>query len=332
MPVPAAYKYESPNQDGAIAGHRPRVSVGIVNNMPDAALQATERQLVTLLQAASGATDIRIHLFTLPGIPRTGAAKDRIESRYIDYTELSHLHMDGMLVTGAVPGSSCISNESFWGEFTQLVDWASVHTISTIWSCLAAHAAVLHLDGIKRHPLHKKLSGVYQAEVCCDATLLAGLAPNYCVPHSRYNELAERELVDAGYAILGRSTDAGVDIFAKDTPSRFIFLQGHPEYDSDTLLREYRRDVAQFLSGQRPDHPVLPAGYFPDELERRLTVLADMAVADRDPGILAHYVDLQTNVSAISAWSIYATRLFSAWIADIANRKSAQSRRPKVAA
>ena len=32
------------------------------------------------------------------------------------------------------------------------------HTVSTIWSCLAAHAAVLHIDGIERRALPESTS------------------------------------------------------------------------------------------------------------------------------------------------------------------------------
>jgi homoserine O-succinyltransferase/O-acetyltransferase len=36
-------------------------------------------------------------------------------------------------------------------------------------------------------------------------------------------------------------------MFVKYNRSLFVLLQGHPEYDSATLLREYRRDVGRFL-------------------------------------------------------------------------------------
>ncbi len=39
------------------------------------------------------------------------------------------------------------------------------------------------------------------------------------------------------------SDEAGVYV-AKSTDSSNFFVFGHPEYDRDTLLREYERDVA----------------------------------------------------------------------------------------
>src|SRR5665213_46066 len=44
--------------------------IGLVNNMPDPALQATERQFTRLLQAAAGERRIHLHCFSLPSVQR----------------------------------------------------------------------------------------------------------------------------------------------------------------------------------------------------------------------------------------------------------------------
>ena len=44
------------------------LDIGIVNNMPDAALEATERQFVELLASASKNIVIRLRFFSLPDI------------------------------------------------------------------------------------------------------------------------------------------------------------------------------------------------------------------------------------------------------------------------
>ncbi len=63
-----------------------------------------------------------------------------------------------------------------------------------------------------------------------------------------------------GYLTLTRAPGAGVDMFVKEWLALQVFLQGHPEYDADTLAREYRRDVGRFLAGERADAPAPPAG------------------------------------------------------------------------
>jgi homoserine O-succinyltransferase len=59
-------------------------------------------------------------------------------------------------------------DEPYWAAFSQLVDWASHNTISTLWSCLAAHAAVLRLDRIERVPLREKCIGIFDCDKLAD--------------------------------------------------------------------------------------------------------------------------------------------------------------------
>jgi len=42
---------------------------------------------------------------------------------------------------------------------------------------------------------------------------------------------------------------------------RIVFFQGHPEYDSISLLKEYKREVALYLEGNRKDYPPFPSNY-----------------------------------------------------------------------
>ena len=145
-----------------------------------------------------------------------------------------------------------------------LVDWGCHNTISAVWSCLAAHAAVLYADGIVRERLDGKLSGAFDCEAAGAHPLLAGMAPRLRVPHSRLNDLPEARLLENGYRMLTRSAAAGVDAFVKeqDGGSLFAYFQGHPEYDTDLLLREYRRDVGRFLRSEAGNYPEAPRNYF----------------------------------------------------------------------
>ena len=47
------------------------LTIGLVNNMPDAALDATERQFIDLIRAASASLIVRLKLFSVPTIPRS---------------------------------------------------------------------------------------------------------------------------------------------------------------------------------------------------------------------------------------------------------------------
>src|ERR1700691_2467541 len=242
------------------------LTIGLVNNMPDAALDATERQFIDLIRAASASLIVRLKLFSVPTIPRSAQARAAVAQRYRDVSELWDTHLDGLIVTGNEPRAQSLRDEPYWPSLTRVMEWAEHNTSSTIWSCLAAHAAVLHADGIERRPLEDKLFGVFDCETVADHPLLAGVARGLRVPHSRINDLPEPSLRSSGYQVLSRSGGAGVDAFVKaeQDSSLFVFFQGHPEYGDDSLLREYRRDVGRFLRGECANCPALPQGYFGD--------------------------------------------------------------------
>jgi homoserine O-succinyltransferase/O-acetyltransferase len=263
------------------------LTIGLVNNMPDSALKATERQFARLLSDAAGRARITFHCFSLPSVNRSAAARAHIEKEYSDIDDLGRLKIDGLIVTGAEPNGCALPQEALWRELTDIIDWAKTNTRSTIWSCLAAHAAVLHLDRIERQRLPAKCSGIYTCAKVEDDWLTRGMRTAFKVSHSRLNEVRESDLVRRGYQILTRSEVAGVDIFAKQFDSRFIFWQGHPEYDALSLQREYMRDLARFLAGERNDYPAIPANYFDAATEAHLNAFERRAKAERDPTLAA---------------------------------------------
>src|SRR5271165_359673 len=129
---------------------RARLEIGLVNNMPDTALEATETQFSNLLAKAAGAIDVRLRLYSLPEIVRGEAAKRRIADHYCDLKELWDSDLDALIVAGTEPRHPDLRQEVYWSNLTAIIEWARTRTLSSIWSCLAAHAAVLYLDAIAR--------------------------------------------------------------------------------------------------------------------------------------------------------------------------------------
>ena len=305
------------------------LTIGLINNMPDSALKATERQFMRLLEAAAGNRRLHFHCFSLPSVVRSQSAKTHIDHGYSDLDDLYGMHIDGLIVTGAEPIAKDLPDERYWRELTEVIDWAETQTRSTIFSCLAAHAAVKHLDGIERHRLAQKCSGVYDCAKVTDDWLTLGIPASLEVAHSRLNELWEADLVARGYQILTRSEVAGVDIFARQLQSRFIFFQGHPEYDASSLQREYMRDLARFLNGERDDYPAIPAHYFDDLTTERLTTFETRARATRDPMLAAELPGLTLRDDRST--SVAATVIFANWLAylgeDVSSEQPAATRK-----
>jgi homoserine O-succinyltransferase len=300
------------------------IVIGLVNNMSDAALQTTERQFRELLSAASGNVEVQLKLFSLPEVPRGDAGRSRVSQSYEDVSELWTGRLDGLIVTGAEPRAPELAEEPYWPALTKLADWAEAHTRSTIWSCLAAHAAVLHIDGIGRRALGEKLSGTFDCIKAEDHTIVVGTPPRWHVPHSRYNELPEKLLVLKGYRVLSRSSDAGVDIFVKHRNSLFIFFQGHPEYDSGALFREYRRDSGRFLTGEREYYPDMPRGYFDEHSRGALAAFRDQVL--KNPGLdLISSFPAVAEENVVHSWRGMAVQIYANWLSYLVEQRSRDS-------
>jgi homoserine O-succinyltransferase len=299
-----------------------RVDIGLVNNVPDGALEATERQFAALLDEA--AQDVRVqihlHLFTLPEIRRGACAASRVEATYRPSDMLFRTPLDALIVTGTEPQADDLHDEPYWPTLTRIVDWAQDNTVSTIFSCLAAHAAVLHLDGVDRHPFPRKLVGVFDEERVGEHALTAGL-PDLPAPHSRWNELREDELAAKGYSILTRSDESGVGLFAKKCGSQFVFIQGHPEYDPESLLREYRRDIGRYLRSERAAYPASPRHYFDAASREAAAAFRARAIVCRDPGILSEFSVVAPRRDPRLSWHPGAVALYRNWLRVVTNGK-----------
>jgi homoserine O-succinyltransferase/O-acetyltransferase len=305
---------------------RDGVEIGIVNNMPDAALESTERQFIGLLAAASERTPVRVRLFSLPGIPRGDFARRYVAGHYAGIEDLWKAPLDGLIVTGTEPRRAALTDEPYWGDFTKIVDWAERNTVSTIWSCLAAHAAVLHLDAVDRCALADKCFGIFQSERTVDHALMATAPAALQVPHSRWNGLPENALTACGYDVLSRGADIGADMFVKQFRSLFVFLQGHPEYEASTLLREYRRDVGRFLRRERETFPAQPQRYFDQASAQALDVFRTRALVNRSEDLLESFPAAAIREPLFNSSRASALRLFRNWLTFISARREATFR------
>jgi homoserine O-succinyltransferase len=305
------------------------IRIGLINNMPDAAFKATERQFVSLLNAASESVDIRLSLYVLPSIPRAESIVRRAASHYASVETLwdagpnDFAGLDGLIVTGKDPATSDLRDEPCWAMMTQVIEWARENTHSTVWSCLAAHAAVLHMDGIQRRRNGDKHFGVFECARVSEHPLLAGAPPRFNVPHSRWNGVGAEDLEAHGYRMLARTADGDIDTFVKEGKSLFVFFQGHPEYEPDTLLREYRRDAERFLRREASAHPGIPRGYFDHATERALAALREKAMSAPDDELRAHLATALKTSAIENSWRGTAERIYRNWLEQIRARKNA---------
>jgi homoserine O-succinyltransferase/O-acetyltransferase len=306
------------------------IEIGLLNNMPDAALQSTERGFLTLIDSAAGGMVVRLSLYSLPDVPRSDAGRRHVSNFYSGLDNLWDRHLDGLIVTGTEPREPNLMDEPYWGSLSRVLEWAEDGTNSTVLSCLAAHAAVLHLDGIDRRRLSDKRFGLFECTRVPDHRLTDGTPLRFPIPQSRWNDLPEPELTACGYQILTRAQDAGVDMFVKQRESLFVFFQGHPEYETNTLLLEYRRDVGRYLRQERDTYPPIPQCYFDAETADAFTALRERALRDRREELLAEFPTARAERRLANTWRSTAARIYANWLTHLWAQKERRLRRRPV--
>lgn len=259
--------------------------IGLLNMMPDAALQVTEQQFIRLLGSANQIVQIHVHPFTVPGLARAPATQRYIDTYYEPFERLKEEGLDGLIVSGANVTNPSLDLESFWDPLREVIDWALENTTSVLCSCLATHALVQLFHGVRRRPLLSKRWGVFRHRVVRpDHPLMHGANSLFDVPHSRWNEVSSAQLESAGLQVLVESLDGNFHLGTSADGIRFVYMQGHPEYDRSSLLKEYKREVARFLAGEIAGIPPYPEHYLPPEAARIARSYLEDALRNRDAG------------------------------------------------
>ncbi|HSW27930.1 MAG TPA: homoserine O-succinyltransferase [Longimicrobiales bacterium] len=247
--------------------------VGLLNMMPDAALRVTERQFMRLVGSCNQIVQFWVHPFSVPGLGRSDETQAYIDRYYTPFDRLREDGLDALIITGANVASPTLEAEPFWAPLQEVFDWAVEHVPSVLCSCLATHALLKHYHGVDRRRLPRKRWGVYRHRITDRAhPLLRDVNTRFDVPHSRHNEISAEQFRGAGLTVLAESDQGDVHLAVSADQFRVIYLQGHPEYDLESLLKEYVREVRRWLAGEISDPPPYPEHYFSPEAA---------AVADR---------------------------------------------------
>ena len=249
--------------DEAKKRQAPKLNIGLLNLMPDAALQATERQFMRLLGATTEPIDIYVYVFSVADMPRLGQACQHIHRYYQDFESVKHYGLDALVLTGANPARAQLSSEPFWDGMVEVIEWGRDNVCSTLCSCLATHAVVKQYHQVERLPLPQKRWGVYTHRVSKHEHFMTrNINKCFDAPHSHLYEVTEAQLESVGMTVLAVSEEAGVHLAVSADQSRFVYFQGHPEYDYNSLFKEFKREVSRFANGQREDYPPFPEHYF----------------------------------------------------------------------
>jgi homoserine O-succinyltransferase len=237
--------------------------IGLLNMMPDSAIQVTEQQFMRLVGASNQIAQFYVHPFSVPGLPRSATAQAYIDTYYDRFSDLQNEGLDAIIITGANVSNPNLAQEPFWQPLQDVIAWATEHVTSVLCSCLATHALLQFLHGVERQPLPRKQWGVYRHRIApIRHPLLRGINSRFDVPHSRHNDISREQFQSAGLTILAESAEAGVHLAVSADLFRIVYFQGHPEYNVNSLLKEYKREALRFFNHERPDFPPEPEHYF----------------------------------------------------------------------
>lgn len=223
----------------------------------------TETQILRKL--SNTPLQIEVELLQTASHKAANVSQQHLESFYTTFDQIKDQRYDGMIITGAPVEQLDFEDVDYWPELCQIMEWSRTNVHSTFHICWGAQAGIYFHYGIKKYPLEEKMFGVFPHRLVKKSSpLVRGFDDVFMAPHSRHTEVHAAE-IDAHpkLELIAVSDEAGVYI-AKSTDSRHFFVFGHPEYDADTLGREFTRDVGRGLN------PALPKHYYPnDDPEQR---------------------------------------------------------------
>ncbi|MHB1314030.1 MAG: homoserine O-acetyltransferase MetA [Christensenellales bacterium] len=233
-------------QNRAITQDIRPLQIAIMNLMPTKI--TTETQLIRALSNTPLQLDLT--LLHMESHQSRHTPDEHLSAFYNTFSQVvaEEKKFDGLIITGAPVEQMEFENVNYWDELEKLMDWASHHVFSTMFICWAAQAGLYFHYGIEKYPLPQKCFGVFRHTVLNKTNkLVQGFDDVFYVPHSRYTEVRAEDINEVKeLELLAVSDEAGVYL-AASRDGRNVFVTGHSEYDSTTLLKEYQRDLDKGL-------------------------------------------------------------------------------------
>lgn len=236
----------------------------LLNLMPTKIV--TETQLLRLL--GNTPLQVEVSFMKMDSHESKNTPAEHLINFYGNFDDFKDMKFDGMIITGAPVEQMPFESVDYWDELTKIMEWSKTNVHSTLHICWGAQAGLYYHYGIDKYDTDKKVFGVFEHKVTRKYNkLLRGFDEIFLAPHSRHTYVKKEDIkAQEELKILAESKEVGV-LLASSKGGRQIFITGHLEYDSDTLLKEYQRDV---LKGLPID---IPKNYFPDDDPSKKPVL-----------------------------------------------------------
>lgn len=227
----------------------------ILNLMPTKI--ETETQLLRKL--SNTPLQVEVEFMQTASYQPTHVAASHLDTFYSVFEDIKDRKFDGMIITGAPLDYTNFEDVSYWEEVSRIMEWSKTHVHCTLHMCWGAFAGLYYHYGIDKVDRAEKLSGVYEHRVLKKSSpLFRGFDDIFLCPQSRAMMVRQEDIEKIPeLEVLAVSEEAGVTV-VKTEDSRQFFITGHLEYDSDTLAKEYFRDLEKGMN------PIIPVNYFPE--------------------------------------------------------------------
>lgn len=229
--------------------------IALLNLMPKKI--QTENQFARLI----GATPLQIELslVRMSEHQTRNTAAEHMAEFYKPFSEVRDEKFDGLIITGAPIEHLPFKDVTYWQELTDVFEWTQTNVHSTFGVCWGGMAMINYFHGVKKHMLDHKAFGCFRHVNRAPASpYLRGFSDDCVIPVSRWTEMRQDEIDQAGLTTLITSDDAGPAL-VEDPAHRALYIFNHFEYDSGTLKQEYDRDMANGT-------PInVPMNYYPGD-------------------------------------------------------------------
>ncbi|MCF7942459.1 MAG: homoserine O-succinyltransferase [Spirochaetia bacterium] len=236
--------------------------IGILNIMP----QAEQYEFNLLFLLGRSIIQIEPVWLRLSDHSYTSSDQQHIDDFYIPFEQaIEKRGFDGLIVTGAPVEELPFEDVTYWNELNRIFTYAHDHIATTLGICWGGLALARYL-GIEKITYEQKLFGVYPSKnIDRNHPITGDLDDQFWCPQSRHagipDAVLEQQRDRGTIRLLAFSEEAGYTIF-ESTDGKFMMHLGHPEYPTDRLIEEYRRDLARERGDVQPpkhldiDHPV----------------------------------------------------------------------------
>ena len=153
----------------------------------------TETDLIRLL--SNSPLQIEVSFMKLKSHTSKNTPIEHMKAFYRDFELMRDEKFDGMIITGAPVEHLEFEEVNYWEEISEIFRWTRSHVTSTFYICWAAQAGLYYHYGVPKHPLDRKMFGIFEHHICDGfqkLPIFRGFDDVFHVPHSRHTEAAPR--------------------------------------------------------------------------------------------------------------------------------------------